>query len=91
MPVTMKKTDEKTTNKPQPMGRRAADRELAKLGLSLALGTLILTGLSRTRASRKLHILAGGALIGLSVWHHMLYTPTGNNSRTTGSREDDLS
>ncbi len=58
-----------------PMGRqkRLADRELAKLGLAVAVGVLVVTGLSRSRSSRQLHVIAGGALVGLSVWHHLLY------------------
>ncbi len=55
--------------------KRHADRELAKLGLTVAMGALVVTGLTRTKSSRKLHLIAGGALIGLSVWHHMLYHP----------------
>lgn len=87
MPVTNDACISTTKTRPQPASRRATDRELAKLGLGLALGALVLTGLSRTRASRKLHILAGGALIGLSVWHHMLYVPLGNDSGNASSRE----
>jgi hypothetical protein len=91
MPVTKALSVSTTKSKPQPSSRRASDRELAKLGLNIALGALVLTGLSRTRTSRKLHILAGGALIGLSVWHHMLYAPAGNGSGNASSREGDAS
>lgn len=53
--------------------RRRSDRELAKVGMTASLGLLVATGFSRTRAARRLHVLAGVALVGCSVWHHMLY------------------
>lgn len=58
---------------PTARQKRLADRELAKLGLAVTMGVLVATGLSRSRSSRQLHIIAGGALVGLSVWHHLLY------------------
>jgi len=58
--------------------RRRSDRELAKLGMTAALGLLVITGFTRDRTARGLHVLAGGALVGLSVWHHLLYS-SGND------------
>ncbi len=55
--------------------RRTSQREMAKIGLIASIGVLVLTGFSKTRSSRKVHLLAGGAMVGLSVWHHMLYAP----------------
>lgn len=69
---------------PETRQRRLSDKELAKLGLMVSMGVLVVSGFSRTRSSRKLHLLAGGALIGLSVWHHMLYAPKTNK----GGKED---
>ncbi len=63
-------------------GRRrslASERELAKLGLVVSMGVLVATGLSRTPSSKRWHILAGAAFIGLSAWHHLLYSPAKNS------------
>jgi hypothetical protein len=47
-------------------------RELAKLGMVAAMGTLLVTGFMGKEASR-LHIGSGLALIGFSYWHYRLY------------------
>lgn len=50
-------------------------RSLAKWGMVGALGVLALTGyLRRNPQARTLHAAAGVALLGLSYWHHTLYT-----------------
>jgi len=81
MSVPVKKNDDATPARRQggdtPSRSRAqSDRELAKLGLIATTALLVATGLSRTRAARRMHILAGGVFIGLGVWHHMLYAPS---------------
>lgn len=48
-------------------------REAAKLGMTVCLGALVLTGLSRSRSARRWHLVAGAGLIGFSAWHHLLY------------------
>ncbi len=50
-------------------------REVAKLGMTVSLGALVLTGMSRSRTARRWHVVAGAALIGFSAWHHLLYPP----------------
>lgn len=54
---------------------RRNKRELAKLGMTVCLGVLVVTGLCRSRTSRRWHAAAGVALVGLSAWHHFLYPP----------------
>lgn len=60
----------------------ARQRELAKLGMSVSLGTLVATGFlsglagARTRGMRNLHVCAGVALVGFSYWHWTLYPQT---------------
>lgn len=61
--------------------QRKADRELAKLGLAASLGVLVATGLSKNRSWKKLHVIAGSALVGLSIWHHLLYSSPKDNPR----------
>jgi hypothetical protein len=50
-------------------------RNMAKLGMSVSLGSLVVTGLMRGRGARTIHIWSGLALVGFSVWHHTLYQP----------------
>ncbi len=60
----------------------AGQREAAKLGMAVSLGTLVTTGLlSRlsgtwSPGARNLHLCAGVALVGFSYWHWTLYQPT---------------
>jgi hypothetical protein len=62
-------------------GALKAQRELAKQGLAASLAALVLTGLSKTYFMRYAHVVAGLALIGLSLWHNGLYkSKTGKNS-----------
>ncbi len=69
--------------------RRPSDKELAKYGLMAALGVLTVTGFSRKRGARRLHVLAGGLFIGLSVWHHLLYSPCGGAERGATRKQDE--
>ena len=54
-------------------------RQQAKLGMTIALGTLVATGLMRgkdtplARKARTLHMCAGVAMVGFSYWHWSLY------------------
>jgi hypothetical protein len=49
-------------------------RELAKIGMVVSMGTLLVTGFMGREASR-VHIGSGLALIGFSYWHYTLYQP----------------
>jgi hypothetical protein len=67
-----------TGDRRQPEGRssksdRARNRSDAKIGMSLAMGALVVTGMMPGRGSGKLHIISGIALVGFSFWHHHLY------------------
>lgn len=59
------------------VSRLPSERELVKYGLMAGMGVLVATGFSRTRFSRRVHVLTGTAVVGLSIWHHMLYAPKG--------------
>lgn len=48
-------------------------RELAKNGLIVCLGTLVITGVTRTRDARQIHRAAGWTMVGLSIYHASLY------------------
>ena len=49
-------------------------RSLAKTGMVASMGALVLTGFLHGRNARLAHVVAGVALLGLSYWHHILYT-----------------
>lgn len=60
----------------KPAGRLASRRALAKTGMTVSLGLLLLTALAGTRRrtlSRAVHLWSGAALAGFSLWHHCLY------------------
>lgn len=49
-------------------------KEIAKVGLTVTLGTTVITSMfMKNSAMKKLHVGAGVALVGFSIWHHMLY------------------
>ncbi|WP_460032902.1 hypothetical protein [Megalodesulfovibrio paquesii] len=48
-------------------------RTLAKHGMTVSLAALVATGFIRGTTSRRLHLAAGVALVGFSLWHHSLY------------------
>jgi hypothetical protein len=49
-------------------------RSIAKTGMAVSMGALVLTGFLHGRKVRLAHVVAGVALLGLSYWHHTLYT-----------------
>lgn len=61
----------------------ARQKSIAKIGMSLSLGTLVATGLIAGRGARTLHVLSGIAMVGFSIWHYSLYQqdPRGNTNR----------
>lgn len=49
-------------------------KELVKIGMSLSMGLVVLSGFNtRSKFSRNLHIISGVALVGLSYYHTQLY------------------
>ncbi len=51
-------------------------KEIAKIGMTASLGTLVVTSLNlKTKTSKTLHVLSGATLVGFSLWHHFLYQP----------------
>ncbi|MBG0774898.1 MAG: hypothetical protein H0S85_00495 [Desulfovibrionaceae bacterium] len=57
---------------------------MAKVGLTAVLGVLTVTGFVRSRGARRLHLAAGAALLGLSLWHHTLYQRSGDSGGRSG-------
>lgn len=51
-------------------------REVAKIGMTASLVTLVATSFYlKTKTMKTLHTAAGAAMVGFSFWHHMLYQP----------------
>ncbi len=51
-------------------------KEIAKIGMTASLGTLVITSFDlKSKTSKTLHSLAGATLVGFSLWHHFLYQP----------------
>ena len=51
-------------------------RTIAKYGMVVSMGTLLITGFMKTKNSSALHVGSGLALIGFSFWHYNLYSTT---------------
>lgn len=60
--------------------RQTRNRELAKTGMAVSLGTLVVTGFFRFRFARLIHPWAGAALLGFTLWHHWLNTQRSKSS-----------
>ena len=49
-------------------------KQIAKAGMMISLGSLVLTGLTHFRGHKNFHTWSGIALLGFSFWHHRLNT-----------------
>jgi hypothetical protein len=49
-------------------------KKVAKAGMMISLGSLVLTGFTHFRGHKSLHTWSGIALLGFSFWHHRLNT-----------------
>lgn len=51
-------------------------KEIAKIGMTASLGVVVATSFYlKNKLSKRLHVGAGAALVGFSLWHHFLYKP----------------
>ncbi|MCP4114570.1 MAG: hypothetical protein GY737_04065 [Desulfobacteraceae bacterium] len=48
-------------------------REIAKYGMAVSMGTLLITGFTKGKESSVLHVGSGLTLLGFSYWHYNLY------------------
>lgn len=52
-------------------------KEVAKIGMTASLGIVVGTSFAmKSNVMKNLHIGAGVALVGFSLWHHLLYQPS---------------
>lgn len=57
-------------------------KKYAKTGMTVSMGVLAVTGFMQGKGPKALHVCSGAALIGFSMWHHMLYRPRAKSSKT---------
>ena len=50
-------------------------RSMAKTGMIVSMGALVVTGFMGNRESGALHVGSGLALVGFAYWHYKLYEP----------------
>ena len=51
-------------------------KEIAKIGMTASMGITVATSFNmKGKVMKNLHIGAGVALVGFSLWHHLLYQP----------------
>ena len=56
-------------------------KEAAKIGMTASMAIVIGTSFGmKSKVMKNLHIGAGVALVGFSLWHHMLYQPSKKSS-----------
>jgi hypothetical protein len=61
------------STKPLSLALTLKDRKkVAKAGMTISLGSLVLTGLVHFKGHKSLHTWSGIALLGFSFWHHRL-------------------
>jgi thiosulfate reductase cytochrome b subunit len=51
-------------------------RKMAKAGMVGSLGALFASGFLRFKGARMLHPWFGWALLGFSIWHHLVSKPS---------------
>lgn len=66
-------TPRPVANLPRPSRTVVTRRTVAKAGMSVSLGVLLWTAMTRSRKVMHYHTLAGVALLGFTVWHLTLY------------------
>jgi len=65
-------------------------KEIAKIGMTASMGITVATSMyMKTKFMKRLHVVAGVALVGFSYWHHTLYQPTKNKNRKESSQKDE--
>lgn len=51
-------------------------KEIAKVGMTVSMGITVATAFKmKNKTMKRLHVGAGFAMVGFSLWHHMLYQP----------------
>ncbi len=49
-------------------------KEIAKVGMTVSMGLTVATAFKmKSKNMKNLHVTAGVALVGFSLWHHMMY------------------
>lgn len=63
-------------------------KEVAKIGMTASMAIVVGTSFGmKSKVMKNLHIGAGVALVGFSLWHHMLYQPAKKSSSKNSQEE----
>ncbi len=63
-------------------------KEVAKIGMTASMAIVVGTSFGmKSKVMKNLHIGAGVALVGFSLWHHMLYQPSKKSSSKVAKEE----
>ena len=63
-------------------------KEAAKIGMTASMAIVIGTSFGmKSKIMKNLHIGAGVALVGFSLWHHMLYQPSKKSGAKVATAE----
>lgn len=72
----MQKENLKKGQKEQKRTSLETKKEIAKIGMTASMGIVVGTSFfMKNKLAKRAHIVAGGALVGFSLWHHLLYQP----------------
>jgi hypothetical protein len=72
MDPTDKNQTVRITKPLKPAATLKNKKKVAKMGMTLSLGSLVLSGLMHFKGHKSLHTWSGIALLGFSFWHHRL-------------------
>jgi uncharacterized membrane protein len=64
-------------------------KEIAKVGMTVTMGVTVVTAFKMNNKTMKnLHVGAGVALVGCSLWHHLLYQPERHKNKELKKSSD---
>lgn len=63
-------------------------KEVAKIGMTASMVAVVATSFAmNSKTMKNLHVGAGAALVGFSLWHHFLYQPSKTKKEPLASKE----
>ncbi|WP_321314432.1 STAS/SEC14 domain-containing protein [Halarcobacter sp.] len=66
-------------------------KEIAKIGMTATMGITVATSMyMKNKFMKRLHVVAGVALVGFSYWHHTLYQPTKKKSKNINTQKETI-
>lgn len=67
-------------------------KEVAKIGMTASMAIVVGTSFGmKSKIMKNLHVGAGVALVGFSLWHHLLYQPAKKSSSKVVPKAETIS